>query len=57
MKTKKDDDFYAEYDEETGLYCVFGNNTGFAYASYADKGEAQEHANLKNERAKQKGKI
>jgi hypothetical protein len=36
--------FYAELDEDSGLFCVFGVESGFAYASYADEGEAQQKA-------------
>ena len=32
--------FYSELDGDTGLFCVFGVESGFAYASYADEGEA-----------------
>ena len=36
----EDTSFYADYDNETGLWCVFGDNTGFAYSSHADEGAA-----------------
>lgn len=31
---------YVDFDDESMMYCVFGSDSGFAYASYADKGEA-----------------
>ena len=34
--------FYVEYDEETGLYCVFGTESGFAYYSFASQADAEE---------------
>ncbi len=43
MKTNRrgDDAFYADLDEESGLYCVFGNQSGHAYGSYASLEEAK----------------
>ena len=36
--------FYADFDEESGMWCVFGTESGFAYYSYADKESADERA-------------
>jgi hypothetical protein len=41
-------EFYADLDEETGLYCVFHTESGRAVESYASKGEADERARLLN---------
>ena len=40
----KDTCVYADLDEKTGLYCVFGNNSGFAYANSLDKEKAEAYA-------------
>ena len=37
-------EFYVDLDEETGLYCVFGSETGHAYASFSDLTEAKKFA-------------
>lgn len=37
-------DFYADLDEETSLYCVFGTESGFAYSSHADQYSAEQNA-------------
>jgi hypothetical protein len=34
---------YADFDEDTGLYCVFGLISGFAYSSWATLTSAQQH--------------
>ena len=39
-----DDAFYAEWDEESAMWCAFGNQSGFAYGSYADEVSAQRKA-------------
>jgi hypothetical protein len=33
--------YYVALDEETELWCVFGTESGFAYATYADKLDAE----------------
>ncbi len=43
-----DASFYAELDEDTGDFCVFGDNSGFAYASFASLPQAQEEADKMN---------
>ncbi|HEX9156009.1 MAG TPA: hypothetical protein VF819_10620 [Nitrospira sp.] len=48
METKYKDSYYAEFDENSGLYCVFGSESGKAFASYVDKGEATAKANQMN---------
>lgn len=43
--------FVAEYDDKSGAYCVFGVDTGKAYASYASREEAiQECCRLNREK-------
>jgi hypothetical protein len=56
--TQDDDAFYADFDKETALakhsanaspeasqlYCVFGNNSGFAYSSWASLEQATQAA-------------
>lgn len=34
---------YADYDEDTALYCVFGLESGFAYSSWASLADAEAH--------------
>jgi hypothetical protein len=41
LKPNPNDQFYADYDEESCAYCVFGTESGFAYASYATQEEAE----------------
>ena len=41
---KIDTDFEVDLDEGTGDFCVFGNESGFAYASFASKDDADESA-------------
>jgi hypothetical protein len=36
-----DDAFYADWDEDTALFCVFGNESGRAYSSYAGMEQAE----------------
>lgn len=40
--------YYADLDEETGLYCVFHTESGKAVESYASKDAADERASLLN---------
>lgn len=40
--------YYADLDEETGLYCVFHTETSHAYESYTDMSTAVERANKRN---------
>lgn len=40
----EDTGFYADYDSESALWCVFGDRSDFAYESYADRAEAKERA-------------
>lgn len=39
---KIDKDFYVDFDEETELFCVFGDNSGFAYFAESDEKTAYE---------------
>lgn len=41
---KLDTDFEVDLDEGTGDFCVFGNESGFAYASFASLEDAKKHA-------------
>jgi hypothetical protein len=43
MKEQK----YIDLDEETGLWCVFGTNTGKAYASFCSKTDAEDYLKRK----------
>lgn len=36
--------FYAEWDEEFGMYAVFGSETGFCYGQHYVKEAAEDHA-------------
>lgn len=50
FKEDKFDEFYAEEDiPGENVYCVFGGATGFAYGSYYNMKEAENHAVLMNE--------
>jgi len=44
--------YFAEYDEESGAYCVFHTDikSGFAYASYSTMMEAERDADSRNNR-------
>lgn len=35
---------YVAEDEESGMFCVFGTESGFAYSSHADPRDAEEQA-------------
>ncbi len=41
---KGDTSFYGDWDEESGSYVVFGDNSGFGYASFATQEQADHHA-------------
>lgn len=41
-------EFYSEWDEDSQMYCVFGSESGFCYATYAGKEEAEEEAQRMN---------
>lgn len=42
-------EYYAELDEETGLYCVFNTERdGHAFSSWADVGAAEGDASVRN---------
>jgi len=44
-------EYFVDYDEESGSYCIFHTDykTGFAFASYANKEEAEKNAKERNE--------
>lgn len=58
MKKKPIGEYYADYDEETGLWCVFNTDdvgdkkAGFAFASCSGKSQAEENAKQRNEQRK-----
>ncbi len=35
---------YHELDEQSGLWCVFGNNSDFAYSNSMDEQQAKDYA-------------
>ena len=41
---KGDTCFYGDWDEKSGMYVVFGDNSGFGYASYATQQQADAKA-------------
>lgn len=41
-------EYYADYDPETGLWCVFHTETNRAYASFSSEAEAKEEADKRN---------
>lgn len=49
---KMDKSFYV--DNEDGDWIVFGDNSGFAYASFSNKQEAQEEAKEMNQKGNKK---
>lgn len=49
---KKDTEIYADLDEDSGLWCAFGNNSGFAYSNSMDKAEAEKYAAELNQNKK-----
>lgn len=44
-------EYFVDYDEESGAYCVFHTDfkTGFAFASYASEQEALKNVKERNE--------
>ena len=47
--------FYAEYDEDSQMYCVFDNETGKSYYSSCSYVDAEDRADSMND--KQNGRI
>lgn len=41
---KLDTEIYADKDEDSGLWCAFGNNSEFAYKNAMDKDQAKAYA-------------
>jgi len=41
---QKDTSVYADLDEDSGMWCVFGDNSGFAYANSMDEQKAKDYA-------------
>lgn len=48
------DPFYAEYDEEYGMHCVFGVQSGHAYANRPSLEEAEARAAEMNARLRER---
>jgi hypothetical protein len=50
IKTKGE--YFADYDEESGLYCVFHTDkkTGFAYSSWGSMEDASKDAECRNKK-------
>ncbi len=48
-------EYFADYDSETQLYCVFsiGAKEGFAYSSWASMEQAEADARRRNEHLKE----
>jgi hypothetical protein len=42
---KIDTKFYVDFDTDCGYWCVFGNNSGFAYSSWHDYAQAKDALN------------
>lgn len=40
--------YYAEWDEETAMFCVFNSESPKCVATFADQSEADEYARKKN---------
>ena len=40
---KDNEEKYVDYDEDTQMWCVFGLNTGFAYASFFSEQVAKDY--------------
>jgi RNA recognition motif-containing protein len=36
---------YVDMDNDSGMWCIFGVNSGFAYRSFADKDDAEKALN------------
>ena len=49
-RPQKGEEVYAEYDEDSGEYCVFGTESGFAYESYSSMRQAERAAERMNKR-------
>lgn len=45
---KNSGEYYAEYDKDTELWCVFDSESSKAHASYADKASAEKDAKKRN---------
>jgi hypothetical protein len=41
-KPEPGEEKYVDWDDDTDMYCVFGEDSGFAYASFADKQDAND---------------
>jgi len=47
-RTKGVGEFYADYDDDSGLWCVFHTENGHAYSSWSSREEAEEDAGRRN---------
>lgn len=43
-------EYYAEYDEDVGEWCVFGTESGFCYATFMSQRQAEDYADEMNSR-------
>jgi hypothetical protein len=43
-------EFYAEYDEDSALWCVFNTETSQAYSTHSDEASAKEAVKERQER-------
>lgn len=50
-------EFYVDFDHNEDCFCVFGNNSGFAYASYHEKPDADAYCVIMNEQVGLKSYI
>jgi hypothetical protein len=46
----KKEEVYADYDEDTDMWCVFGSDSGFVYASYGSESRAEREADRLNKK-------
>lgn len=49
LKLDEEGEFFEEWDPDTGLYCVFGTESDFCYATFSDEGDARKRAGTMNE--------
>ncbi len=48
--SKIDTDYYADYDDTTESWGVFGNNSGFCYSNPSNEIEAMYHVKIMREK-------
>lgn len=52
LRSDPNEEVYADEDESSGVFGVFGLSTGFCYATYADMGNAESKADKINKERK-----